>query len=304
MALKGERLGRYTLDRRLARTAEGEVWKARAPGEVVAALRLFYAPAWAELLRAAGPPQPLEHPQLARFLGAAPTTRPPLLAWSFIEGSSLRAMLEEQPYVPLGAAIPFVLQIARGLEAMHTAKAAHLDLRPGNVLIDGAQSPAYRRGVITRLFSPRTRLDAREREHKERLAPYLAPELVGGRPERPGPETDMYAFGMLVYRLLTGTMPTPIDPRFPSTFDKRIPKVFDEVVIACIERRVRARRPDAIGLTRELYDGLSRAGFSLDLSRAPLEWVQATPWRDRPADAGSATGAFQRLFGRLGRRRS
>jgi serine/threonine protein kinase len=310
LGLKGERVGAFTLDRLLARTAEGEGWKALGPAGAAAAVRLYYAPAWAELVTSCEAPPTVDHPNLGALLAFDAEARPPFTATRLVEGSSLAHVLAEQPYVPLGAALPLVLQLARALEALHAAGEAHRDLRPGNVLVDedaqltlvDAQAAGYRAGALERLLARGASPAGRDAELAARLKPYLAPEALRGEPA--GPEADMYAFGVLVYRMLTGEAPSPIDLRYPSTFDARIPKVFDEVALACLERRVRARLENAIGLEQRLATGLERGGYTLDRGRPPSEWVRATPWRNPSEEPGSPTGAFRGLIAKLARGRT
>ncbi|RME73957.1 MAG: hypothetical protein D6776_06110 [Planctomycetota bacterium] len=303
MALKGERVGGFVLDRRLARTVEGELWKARDAAGRVAAVRLFYEPEWAELAAAAGPPEPFSHPLVAEEFAWSAETRPPFRARAFIDGRSLAELLEHSPRLPLGVAIPVALQLARALEALHGKGLVHLDLRPDNVWLDAEgrlaltdrQNRLLHVGLVGRLFA-RTERNALETALRLRMRPYLAPEAQrgGSYTETPGPERDMFALGVLLYRVLTGQLPSVIDPRYPSRFDKRIPKVFDEVVLGCIERRVRARLPDARGLGERLCEGWRRAGFELDVRRPPSAWVVATPWRATAPDPRSASGMFRR----------
>ncbi|GIW72223.1 MAG: hypothetical protein KatS3mg102_1765 [Planctomycetota bacterium] len=316
MAIKGERVGPFRLERLLGRGLEGEVWKARGePGAEAVAVKLYLEPAWAEALRESGPPPaPPAHDNLCRRLGFDLEGQPPWAAWTLHEGTTLEAVLAGEHLVPLRFALPVVLQIARGLEALHAAGEAHRDLRPGNVLLDAAgrlrladpQSPGYSMRVLARVLRGKQRSE-REQAHAARLAPYVAPEVARGQPA--GAASDMYGFGVMVYTMLCGRRPEGIEVRYPSAVDGRIPKILDEVVLACLERRTRARLPDAIGLGRRLVAGLERARFRLDLSREPEAWVQSTPWRPRPqparrsaaadAEVGAETGAFRAMLERL-----
>ncbi len=301
MGFKGERVGRFVLDRKLGPTLEGELWKARtdasgrfgppagASGDPPwLAIRFFLDAEWAEALRASGLPATPEHDNVCRFVEGAPAFAPPWLAREFVEGETLAGALAAQPqrYLPLAVAIPVAIQLLRGLAAFHKAGLAHLDLRPGNVLIGerghvklaDACTEGWRRAIVARLFH---RLRPLPPEHAARLLPYVPPEQRRG--EVTGQAADMYGLGVTLYEMLIGERPESFDVRMPSQRDRRIPKVFDEIVLPALERSPRARTQNALGLEQRLLEGVAKAGFVLDLKADPAAWVKATPWRERPA---------------------
>ncbi|WP_428264821.1 serine/threonine-protein kinase [Haliangium sp.] len=96
-----------------------------------------------------------------------------------------------------------VLQLCEALGAIHAAGYAHLDLKPPNLLLarDG-QLYLVDLGSAAPLLEPLPR----PRGTRE----FMAPELYRGQP--PGPATDVYGAGVLLYQLLTGR-----SPFFPNT---------------------------------------------------------------------------------------
>ncbi|MBI3725312.1 serine/threonine protein kinase, partial [bacterium] len=291
------------------RGLEGEVWRARdGQGGPAAAVKLFTEPGAGESFRAAGIPVTPDHPNLCRVLAGDPDAHPPFLATDYVEGPTLREVLASERYVPLSAAIPCVIQVLRGLAALHKEKLAHHDLRPENVLID-------EKGAV-RLSDVLT--EAAQRDRLARLSggrapggtppwavsilPYLAPELRKTLPAGPldGPRADMYAFGVLAYEMLTGERPVEgFDLKLPSQKDKRIPKVLDELALRCLERTTRTRTPSALGVEATLLEGLERAGFQVFAAGDAVRWVKATPWREPSAPVGEETGRFTNLFKKL-----
>ena len=137
----GERVGVYTVLKRLGAGASGEVWRARDErlGRDVAIkivlphtssdsekLRRF-----AEEARLAGS---LNHPNLLTVHDVGEHAGLPMLVTECLDGQSLRRRLESGP-LPVGKAINVALGIARGLAAAHARGVVHRDVKPENVFL-------------------------------------------------------------------------------------------------------------------------------------------------------------------------
>jgi len=102
-----------------------------------------------------------------------------------------------------------LVQLLRGLRALHSAGFVHRDIKPANVRVS-------REGRVVLLdFGLAARLPGTEpgkvtREVAGTWA-YLSPETINGG--QAGPEADLYAVGVVIYQALTGSVP------FPSTHD-------------------------------------------------------------------------------------
>jgi len=306
LAIKGERVGRFALQRRLGAVMEGELWKARDDAGHVAALKLFYSAEWASVLQATGLPEIPHHVNLCALMDGDLAGSPPWVATELHEGATLAEILASTRYVPLAAAIPTIIQTVRGLAALHKAGLAHLDLRPSNVLLDErgcvrlreVQTPGYRREVLRRLFDRARPLAA---EGVEEMKQYAPPEERRG--EVSGAAADVYALGLLIYEMLVGERPEGFELRLPSQRDKRIPKVIDEIVLGSLERSVRARLPDAMAIEPKLLEGLEKTGFHVFPKGDPVTWVKLTPWRDAGKPVGEETGRFTSIFRKLAGRK-
>lgn len=129
----------------------------------------------------------------------------PLLtvAQAFVPGEALSQTLAKTGGRHLNAVLPLLWAIAEPLATLHAEGRVHGAIHPGNVLVlDAAQaSPKVclldaGAGLARPVMSD---------PGEQRWVHYLAPELVRGKP--PSPASDLYAFGVLFYELISGKPP-------------------------------------------------------------------------------------------------
>jgi Tol biopolymer transport system component len=147
----------------------------------------------------------LNHPGIAAIHGVEETARGPVLVLEFIPGQTLAQRLARGA-LPLDEALSIAAQIARGLEAAHAAGVIHRDLKPSNIQI----TP---QGVVKILdfgvakqappiSEPQPDAGATIPGSLIGTAAYMSPEQARGRPvDR---RTDLWAFGCVLYEMLTG----------------------------------------------------------------------------------------------------
>ena len=122
------------------------------------------------------------------------------LAMELVEGKSVQEHLEASGPFQEDAALYIVLQTARALSALHDRGLVHRDVKPGNILIDGANTVKLCDMGLT---------VAEGTGGGERTAgtvQYLSPEQAGGE-ERLDVRADIYALGVTLYQLAVGHLP-------------------------------------------------------------------------------------------------
>lgn len=125
----------------------------------------------------------------------------PYIVMEFIRGQSLKDAIKQHKTGDINNKLWIALQVARALEYIHARKIIHRDIKPDNIQIEQSGKVklvdfgiAKAQGVsLTRVgFTLGTPY-------------YMAPEQILGLPATP--LVDIYAFGILVYELLTGSKP-------------------------------------------------------------------------------------------------
>ncbi len=216
--LAGKRIGPYALERPLGQGGMGSVWLARRvdgryEGQVAIKLLnlALIARGGAERFRREGQVlAKLAHPGIARLLDAGVAEGgQPFLVLEYVDGEPIDRWCERRALAP-EARVRLFLDVLAAVDHAHGSLVLHRDLKPGNILVtrDG--------GVKLLDFGIAKLLDASERSagatELTRAAgraftpEYAAPEQVRG--EDLTTATDVYALGVLLYRLLSGEHPT------------------------------------------------------------------------------------------------
>ena len=142
-----------------------------------------------------------QHPNIARFVTFDAGARPkPILVMELVKGPNLERVLEVQD-MNMSVALNVLEGVACGLEEMHKKGIAHLDLKPGNVILRQAKDTQQRIPVLVDFG-----LAGRNLRPGCATANYGAPEIWGHDESKKGNAipADVYAFGCLVFELLTG----------------------------------------------------------------------------------------------------
>ena len=117
----------------------------------------------------------------------------------FVEGESLRSVLNRFGGLPVRKATDLVLQICSGLREAHAQGIVHRDLKPENIMIDAQGNVKIMDFGIARSMEAVTRMTG----SMVGTPAYMAPEQVAGKPV--DYRTDIYSLGLILYEMFTGT---------------------------------------------------------------------------------------------------
>jgi serine/threonine protein kinase len=294
----GERHGPLILERMLGVGAVGSVYLAMHPPTGTRfAVKLLHPhmaakPAVrARFLAEAQAASRIIHRNVVRVLDVRPGPRElPTLLMEYAEGEPLSFL--PVPLAPVDV-ITLLIQVLEGLDAAHAHGVVHRDLKPDNLLL--TRDAQGQRQVKVLDFGMASVLAASCSQQE--LASgvllgspaYMAPEQWAGA--APDPRMDVYALGVIAYRLLTGQLPfgrghtvqgrsqqQQVRPLAPHTLDARISQVLSLVVLQAIAYRPEERFPTA----RDFQLALVQA--QRHVARPTLKQYASVP----PAQVGSA----------------
>lgn len=268
--------GRYRLLRKVGEGAMGEVFEAehvtlrRRVAVKILRRHIAYQPeAIARLEREAQATSQIGHPNLVSMLDFGQTEDGTVyLAMEWLEGEDLDAYAERQP-IDIAAAIDIVSQAASGVAEANDRGVIHRDLKPANLFITRDRAGALRVKVldfgIAKLAIEQTQLTGTG--VLIGTPNYMSPEQALGEPV--DVRTDVYALGVILYELLTGSVPfrgdSPIAvlhqhtsrmPAAPSAIvpGRGISHELDQVVLTCLSKSAADRYPSMHALLAALAD--------------------------------------------------
>ncbi|XAR55116.1 Non-specific serine/threonine protein kinase [Bertholletia excelsa] len=122
-----------------------------------------------------------------------------------------RGQRKQMPF-SLPVAVDILLQIARGMEYLHSQKLYHGDLNPSNILLRprNFSQEGYLLAKITGFGLPSINYSSRASQMEDHPVIWYAPEVLADQEQKGGKCTekaDVYSFGMLCFEILTGKVP-------------------------------------------------------------------------------------------------
>ena len=164
-------------------------------------------------------------PYIVQILDQNAQHDPPYFVMELAPGGNLKGLLERGP-LQAPVALRYFIQIALGLKAAHAAGVVHRDLKPENVLLDAVGNVKLSDFGVTRV-AERDGATMRRAYVGYGSVGYMAPELLRGEAEG-SPASDVYALGILLYEMLTGSLPGRRSP-LPSEVVEGLPTAVDDI---------------------------------------------------------------------------
>jgi serine/threonine protein kinase len=224
----GFRAGPYQLEKRIGRGGMGSVWLASKPdGPKVAVKLVRRGMDTSEILRRFRMERQvlasLDHPNIARLIDGGSTPEGmPFLAMEYVEGTPIDQFCESRASA-ITDRLKLFRDVCAAVQFAHQNLVVHRDIKTGNILVTQAGVVKLLDFGIAKLL--RTDLSTLEMaQTRPELRPmtldYASPEQVRG--EAITTSTDVYSLGVLLYKLLTGTMPYGVSTRDPEAIRKAV----------------------------------------------------------------------------------
>ncbi|MFB9066672.1 serine/threonine-protein kinase [Pseudofulvimonas gallinarii] len=221
----GLRLGAWRLDREIGRGGMGAVYLAqRADGQYLqrAAVKLVRSGWDVESLgrRFRAERQilaQLEHPNIARLLdGGVSEDGKPYLVLEYVNGLDLIAYCDHAR-LDIRARLELFLTVCEAVEHAHRKLIVHRDLKPSNIMVDTTGQVKLLDFGIAKLLQD----GVEDRSETRIFTPeYAAPEQLRGDPVTTS--IDVHALGVILFELLTGAHPYPVDTPTPAAYSQAV----------------------------------------------------------------------------------
>lgn len=199
----------------------------------------------------------------------------------YLEGSTLREVLDEEPQLPVSRAVALTRQVLAGLDVVHRKGIVHRDLKPENLMLVQDEEGAE---VVKILDFGISKTAGDKDLHLTNTG------LVIGTPQYMSPEqartandvdhrTDIYSAGTILYRMVTGTLPhrqeklsalisalltTTVEQ--PSRRSPGLPPALDPVLLKAMAREPQMRYQSARAFSDALGPFEQEAASTLGLS--------------------------------------
>lgn len=209
----------------------------------------------------------LDHPNIVKILGYGQDQDLRYIVQEYVEGSTLKDLIQERGALDWNLAVPLAIQIGLALEHAHKRGVVHRDIKPQNILITSDLIAKVTDFGIARAANANTITLTSGVAFGS--VHYFSPEQARGGIV--GEKSDLYSLGIMLYEMLTGQLPFDGEtsvavaikhlqemPPPPSKFQADLPPALDQIVMKCIQKNSESRYLDA----RDLVDELD--GFMID----------------------------------------
>jgi tetratricopeptide (TPR) repeat protein/predicted Ser/Thr protein kinase len=218
------------------------------------------------------------HRNVIRIFDLGQTKGFKFITMEYVEGRDLRALLRERGKLPADEAVEIVSQVCSALETAHAAGVVHRDLKPQNIMQDAkGRIFVMDFGIAHSLETPGMTQTGALMGTPE----YMSPEQARGM--KVDARSDLFAFGIIFYELLTGISPFKAESALatllkrtqerakpPAEIDPAIPKTLSDVVMKCLEIQL----PDRYQSAKEVSEALDawKAGSSKAVVVPSMRW--------------------------------
>jgi eukaryotic-like serine/threonine-protein kinase len=253
----------------------------------------------------------LSHPSIVAIYDRGEVEGTYYIAMEYFEGRTLKQLLVTHGPTPIPIALEYARQILAALGFAHRNGIVHRDIKPRDVLV----GPDGRLKVTDFGIARSGTSQMTEAGPNAGTAEYLSPEQARGAPV--DQRSDLYSVGVVLYEMLTGSLPFTADtatPEAPSDMRPEVSDDLDLVVLRALAKHPDDRYQSAEEMEADLARVVEGTGVSPETAEATvilsekaqnaaaLTQVVAKPQPPPPA-AGGSGGYYDYEYGEAGRRR-
>jgi serine/threonine-protein kinase len=217
----------------------------------------------------------LSHPNIVSIFDRGETDGTYYIAMEYLDGRTLKELLRRRGPMPVRLALQYARQVLGAMRFAHRHGIVHRDIKPHNVMVDNeGRLKVTDFGIARAGPSQMTEVGA-----IVGTAQYLSPEQARG--ETVDPRSDIYSMGIVLYEMLTGSVPftgeTPVEiamkhlsavPEPPSAKRSEIPRDVDLATLRALAKNPDDRYQSAEEMESELARVEQGMGVSEDTAEA------------------------------------
>ena len=235
----------------------------------------------------------LSHPNIVSIYDRGEAEGTYYIAMEYLDGRSLKELIVARGPAPIHLAIDYARQILAAIRFAHRHGIVHRDIKPHNVLVDAEGRVKVTDFGIARAGTSQMT----EAGSIVGTAQYLSPEQARGTDV--DQRSDVYSLGIVLYELLTGTVPfngdTPVEiamkhlsavPEPPSTRRPDVPRDLDLIVMRALAKDPAGRYQSAEEMDADLERFARGAAVSSETEESATQVMRLPP---EPYAATAAT---------------
>ena len=236
----------------------------------------------------------MSHRNVRRILSAGKWNDSLYMVTEFIDGKTLKDIINENGPVPVKTAIDYALQIVAGIEHAHRRNIIHRDIKPQNIIVSVDGTVKLVDFGIARMLSQTTRTMGGK--DVEGSVHYISPEQARGN--EVDLRTDIYSLGVLMYEMFTGKVPFEGEeavsiamkhvnqkPAAPMNVNPNVPRGINDIILKCMEKNPDDRYQSASELREDLLlFSANPEGFQVLHTRKKPEFESDEPVRKKTID--------------------
>ncbi len=204
----------------------------------------------------------LEHPHIVPVYDFGQEGNILYLVMRYMRAGTIQDIISRGP-MSLRDTSNLISEIALALDYAHSFNIIHRDIKPNNILVDAQGRPHLSDFGLAKVLDGPAELT----KTSSRLGTpaYMAPEQTMGLPVTP--QTDIYSLGIMLYEMLTGTLPFSADtpmavammhiqglPRLPREINKNISNATESIILRAMAKDPADRFETASALARKLEE--------------------------------------------------